>query len=143
MASPSLTSKHTITTAAVLALLVLGACGPGGGSGSSGAAGGGSTAAPDLTAAIAVEDASVGRGAVVVTVTEGGEAVSGAAVTVQGDMTHAGMVPVISEAEEGEPGVYRTTGFAFTMAGDWIVTAEVETADGRSVEAETFLTVAR
>ena len=34
-------------------------------------------------------------------------------------------------------------GFGFSMPGDWILTVEVETQDGRSVMTESFLTVAR
>ena len=67
--------------------------------------------------------------------------VSGATVEVTGDMTHAGMVPVITEASESEPGLYRADDFEFTMAGDWIITAEVELPDGSKEMAETSLTV--
>jgi len=69
------------------------------------------------------------------------EGVSGATVEVTGDMTHAGMVPVITEASESEPGLYRADRFEFTMAGDWILTAEVELPDGTKEMAETSLTV--
>jgi hypothetical protein len=40
-------------------------------------------------------------------------------------MTHAGMEPVITEATATENGLYQTEDFAFTMAGDWILQAEV------------------
>ena len=39
-------------------------------------------------------------------------------------------------------GVYRSADFAFNMAGDWIVTVSVETADGREASSESFVTVA-
>jgi hypothetical protein len=42
-------------------------------------------------------------------------------VEVEGTMSHAGMEPVITTAREEEDGLYVTQGFAFTMAGDWIV----------------------
>lgn len=60
--------------------------------------------------------------------------VTGAVVTVTGDMTHAGMVPVISETAERAPGAYETTGFSFNMGGDWFLLAAVELADGSSFE---------
>lgn len=59
---------------------------------------------------------------------------SGAQVTVTGDMTHAGMVPVISETTETAPGVYQTEDFSFTMGGDWFLLAAVELADGDRFE---------
>lgn len=69
-----------------------------------------------------------------VTVTLTGTGVDGATVTVTGDMTHAGMVPVISETEETEPGVYRTADFRFTMGGDWMLLADVTLKDGSRFE---------
>ena len=101
---------------AAASLLVLSACKPGG-------------------------DGSAGSNAGAVRT--GGEAETGATVRVIGDMTHAGMAPVLADAVETEPGVYVAEGFAFTMAGDWIVDAEVTTEDGREASAEAFLNVAR
>lgn len=96
--------------------------------------------------AIAVElpdDPAVGPADVVVRLTSGGEPVRGAEVEVTGDMTHAGMVPVIAAAEEVEAGVYRTEGFAFDMAGDWVLTVEATLPDGRRERAEAATTVRR
>jgi hypothetical protein len=132
-----------LAVVAALAALALAGCRPGGDGASTSSAGGGSRDVPPLNAAVEVTDPAVGGGAVTVTVREGEEPVSGAVVAVQADMTHAGMAPVIADATEAEPGVYRTDEFAFTMAGDWIVTAEVRTQDGRTATAETFVTVAR
>lgn len=136
-----------LVLAASLALLALAACRPGGDGRSTAPSNGqGGAVAGDaagLTAAVEVTELVVGRGTVTVTVRDGEAPVSGATVEVQGDMTHAGMTPVIAGAVEAEPGVYRTDGFAFTMAGDWIVTAEVSTPDGREVTAEAFVTVSR
>ncbi len=69
------------------------------------------------------------------------EAVSGAAVTVTGTMTHAGMEPVITEATPTEGGLYQTQDFAFTMAGDWLLQAEVTLADGGETGDELAVTV--
>ena len=57
-------------------------------------------------------------------------AVSDAAVTVTGTMTHAGMEPVIAEAVSTEEGLYVAKDFNFNMAGDWILQAEVTLPDG-------------
>jgi hypothetical protein len=59
-----------------------------------------------------------------------GAAVSGAAVRVVGDMTHAGMVPVVADATDVGSGVYRTVDFLFDMAGDWVLSVDVSYPDG-------------
>ena len=61
-----------------------------------------------------------------------GDPIEGASVRVEGNMTHAGMVPVLVEARELGGGAYRADDFTFTMAGDWFVTATVETPAARS-----------
>lgn len=58
-----------------------------------------------------------------------GAPVNDARLHVKGDMTHAGMVPVLAEREGGEEGVY-TVPFQWTMAGDWIITVRAELPDG-------------
>lgn len=58
-----------------------------------------------------------------------GAPVDDATLHVKGDMTHAGMVPVLAESEGGEAGVY-TVPFQWTMAGDWIITVRAELPDG-------------
>ena len=70
-----------------------------------------------------------------------GEGVSGAEIEVVGDMTHAGMVPVIAEATETEAGLYTASDFEFTMAGDWIITAEIDLPNGETETVETNVTV--
>ena len=67
--------------------------------------------------------------------------VEGASIEIVGDMTHAGMVPVIVEAVESEPGFYRADDFEFTMAGDWLITADIELPNGESTSAEAIVTV--
>ena len=70
-----------------------------------------------------------------------GEGISGAEVEVVGDMTHAGMVPVIATATETEAGLYTASNFEFTMAGDWIITAEIDLPNGETETVETNVTV--
>lgn len=85
---------------------------------------------------------AISRSPLLVSFTEaGGQPVTGASVRVVGDMTHAGMQPVIVDATEVAPGSYRADEFAFTMAGDWIITVTATTADGRRVSGELFTNV--
>ncbi len=105
------------------------------------ASGSAAGAADGLTVTLELAAEAVGPAPATVRVREGSQDVSGATVEVQGDMSHAGMVPVIAEAVESEPGVYRADDFRFTMAGDWFVTATVETPEGKRATQETFLTV--
>lgn len=83
------------------------------------------------------EQPVVGEAILFITVTQAsGEPVNDARVTARGDMNHAGMVPVIAEADSGEAGVY-TLPFEWTMSGDWFVEVTVTLADGTTA-AETF-----
>ena len=82
-------------------------------------------------------------GMVPVRVSIDGEGVSGAHVHIHGDMNHAGMVPVLRDAVEQAPGVYVAEDFELTMGGDWIIMAQVELADGESIEVTRFYTVGR
>ena len=70
-----------------------------------------------------------------------GQPVQGATITARGDMTHPGMTPVLAEATELGSGRY-TVAFEWTMAGDWIVTIEVELHDGTLFERTFDLSVA-
>ncbi len=78
--------------------------------------------------------ARIGPAPVTVYLLDGQEGITGASVTVTGDMTHAGMVPVIAEAHEVAPGEYVADDFAFNMGGDWFLMANVALADGTSFE---------
>lgn len=71
---------------------------------------------------------------------EAGQPVNDAILDIKGDMTHAGMVPVLANAQNGVGGVY-TTPFVWTMTGDWIVTVRATLPDGRWDEAEFRLRV--
>jgi hypothetical protein len=58
-------------------------------------------------------------------------------VSLEGNMNHAGMVPVLTEsvldeADGTTDGVY-TIPFSFTMLGDWIVSVKVTPQDGEMV----------
>lgn len=86
-------------------------------------------------------EAKLGQVPVSVFLLEDGDGVSGAEIEITGDMTHAGMVPVIVKATEQSAGLYRAEDFQFTMAGDWIITTEVTLADGSKLSDEMNVTV--
>jgi YtkA-like protein len=62
-------------------------------------------------------------------------AVAGARLNIEGNMSHAGMVPVFADATEIEPGRYRTV-MELSMAGDWNVTVHLTLSDGRKLDHE-------
>ena len=64
-----------------------------------------------------------------------GEAISGAHVSLEGDMTHAGMGPVIAEAKEMGAGRYQAP-FEFSMGGDWVVLVHITLPSGQTVERQ-------
>ncbi|MFO7323349.1 MAG: FixH family protein [Chloroflexota bacterium] len=72
---------------------------------------------------------------------EAGEPVRDAKLNVRGDMTHAGMVPVIRDIEESEDGVF-VVPFEWTMSGDWIVDFTVTLPDGETAQERLDITVA-
>lgn len=83
------------------------------------------------------ENPVIGAAVLVITVTDAdGSPVENAQVSARGDMNHAGMVPVLAEAESSEAGEYSIP-FEWTMAGDWFVEVTVELPDGETV-SETF-----
>ena len=51
-------------------------------------------------------------------------------VSFRGDMTHAGMAPIMVTAEHAGTGTYRAL-MDWTMAGDWVITVDVALSDGR------------
>lgn len=67
--------------------------------------------------------------------------ISDATVSVRGDMSHAGMVPVIETVEGGTDGVY-TIPFEWTMAGDWTLEITVELANGETGTYDIDMSVA-
>lgn len=88
-----------------------------------------------------VGDVALGAATVNIYLLEAGEGITGAQVEVTGDMTHAGMIPVISQAKEIEAGLYQTEDFEFTMAGDWFLITDVELASGKKLQQQIDLTV--
>jgi hypothetical protein len=84
---------------------------------------------------------AVGPAQLLVTVTEDtGQPVDGATVELQGDMAHAGMVPVQATASGQGAGLYSAE-FQWTMGGDWFVTVTVTLPDGRTTSRRFDVTV--
>lgn len=74
-----------------------------------------------------------------------GQPVTDAQVAVEGNMNHAGMVPVMADAvtddADGASDGHYQLPFAFSMLGDWIVTVTVEQVDGSTVTKDIEVTV--
>ncbi len=84
---------------------------------------------------------TTGKTTLIVTLVDAsGQPVSAQKVEVRGDMTHAGMQPVLAESSEGDSGVYEVP-FEWTMSGDWIVTVKVTMPDGAVGEKRFDLSV--
>ncbi len=97
------------------------------------------TTAKDVTIDLRVdpEAPAVGDATLVVTVTGAdNQPINDATVTARGDMSHAGMVPVIETADKGTDGEYMIP-FQWTMAGDWTVEVTVELTNGEKA-SKTF-----
>jgi hypothetical protein len=80
--------------------------------------------------------ARVGPTTITLKLTDGsGKVVTGARVTLEGNMSHPGMAPVFAEARETEPGRYESV-IELSMAGDWYVLAHVSLADGHKLDQQ-------
>ncbi len=86
-------------------------------------------------------DPAVATVPVVVYVLDGANGVTGATVRVTGDRTQGGTAPVVRNAAQVSEGLYRADDFAFSAAGDWMLTADVTLPDDRAVQAETRVSV--
>jgi hypothetical protein len=99
-------------------------------------------APPATSAAVSIslalsQASTVGETTARITLTgASGEPIDGARVTLRGDMTHAGMQPVIRETDVSKQGVY-TLPFEWTMGGDWFIEVSVVLPDG-GFAAQTF-----
>ena len=54
-------------------------------------------------------------------------------MSLEGNMTHPGMVPVFADAKETEPGRYQST-MELSMVGDWHVLVHVTLPDNRKFD---------
>ena len=79
---------------------------------------------------IDAESTTLGATNLVVTVKDqSGTPINDATVNIKGDMTHAGMSPVLGQSSKADNGTY-TVPYEWTMAGDWVVSVDVILSDG-------------
>jgi hypothetical protein len=64
-----------------------------------------------------------------------GKPIHGARISLEGNMSHAGMRPVFSEAREVESGSYEAP-LEFTMRGDWVILIHLTLPDGRKLQRQ-------
>jgi hypothetical protein len=78
----------------------------------------------------------VGPNTFTVTLTsKAGERMAGAHLSLEGDMSHAGMSPVFGDAREIERGRYQGT-LDLNMRGDWTVLFHIRLANGVAFDRE-------
>jgi hypothetical protein len=91
---------------------------------------------PDVGVELSIEPDPPQMGPATVTVIltgADGQPLQGAEMEIEGNMSHAGMVPVLGVAHETAPGRYQAD-LQFTMVGDWFLLVRADLADGRSME---------
>lgn len=105
------------------------------------------TGAPASDAAVTIElvaplcSPPVGQGEVMVRLSDAaGAPLDDARLSLRGDMTHAGMIPMLAAAEGGQDGLYRVP-VEWSMAGEWVLTVEAVLADDSRAVAEFDLSV--
>lgn len=86
--------------------------------------------------AVAPDPPAVGQATVTLTLSNASnQPISGAKIELEGNMSHAGMTPVFSQAAEVEPGKYQAP-LEFTMGGDWYILVKATLPDGRQMERQ-------
>lgn len=78
----------------------------------------------------------MGQGEVLLRLSDAaGAPINDARLSLRGDMTHAGMIPLLAEAGTGQDGLYRVP-VEWSMAGEWVLTVEAVLPDHSSVVQE-------
>ena len=70
-----------------------------------------------------------------------GSPVNEALLDIKGDMTHAGMVPILAKVEGGGVDGYYNVPMEWTMAGDWVVNVRATLPDGTAARQKFDLRV--
>jgi hypothetical protein len=88
---------------------------------------------------VAPDPPRIGPATIVVTLSDSeGQPITGAKMSLEGNMNHAGMVPVLAEAAEAAPGRYEAA-LEFSMGGDWVFLVQATLPDGRFLEHQVDL----
>ena len=105
------------------------------------------TGAPSSAAAATIElvaplcSPPVGTGEVLVRLSDAaGAPIDDARLLLRGDMTHAGMIPMLAAADGGADGLYQVP-VEWSMAGEWVLTVEAVLADDSRAVQEFDLAV--
>jgi len=86
--------------------------------------------------AVSPEPPKVGPATVILKLADtAAKPVPGARITVEAEMSHAGMAPVFEEASETGPGEYRAH-LKFAMAGDWVILLHIRLPGGQTLERQ-------
>lgn len=100
-----------------------------------------STPNPAVNIALEAATTTVGKTELMITLTDtSGEPVDAQEVEVRGDMTHAGMMPVLADGDKAKTGVY-VVPFEWTMSGDWVITVTATLTDGTRAEQRFDLSI--
>jgi len=90
-----------------------------------------------LDVAISPTPPVVGQARLIITMEDtSGAPMEDARIVVEGNMSHAGMTPVVDTAQAEGSGQYGISDFGFTMAGDWILSLYATLPDGRWVRVQ-------
>ena len=85
---------------------------------------------------ITPQPARVGEATLTLRLADAGrQPVTGASITLEGNMSHAGMSPVFAQAKETEPGRYQAI-VDLKMAGDWTILTHITLAGGQKLERQ-------
>lgn len=89
-----------------------------------------------ITPEVAPQPPRVGQVTITLRVIDSsGKPVTAARVRLEGNMSHAGMVPAFADAAEIEPGRYRAN-MELLMSGDWIVLVHMTLPGGEKVDRQ-------
>jgi len=86
-----------------------------------------------LTHEVSPQPPRVGPVTITLKPAKSGIPLTGARITLEGNMSHGGMAPVFAEATEIAPGHYRAI-MELSMAGDWFVQVHLSSSDGRKLD---------
>ena len=96
----------------------------------------------EMTLSVNPEPPVVGQANLTITIQDSaGNPIQGAALDIKGDMSHAGMKPVLASTSDGDHGVYIVP-FEWSMGGDWFVTVTATLPDGSMATQRFDLVVA-